>query len=122
MKKVLSTALLTLATLCLLAPAALAAGAEALDAAGADNRFTAYAFLAIGSGIGMGIAALGGALAQGKAASAALEGIARNPGAADKLFTPMLLGLAFVESLVIFTFVIAFLLMNLIKFVPLPVG
>ncbi len=107
MKKVLSTALLTLITLCAIAPVALAQAGGA-----ADNSFTVGAFLAIGAGIGMGIAALGGALGQGKAASAALEGIARNPGAADKLFTPMLLGLAFVESLVIFTFVIAFLLMG----------
>jgi F-type H+-transporting ATPase subunit c len=39
----------------------------------------------------------------------ALEGIARNPGAADKLFTPMLLALALMESLVIFTLVSIFL-------------
>lgn len=106
MKKVLSTALLTLITLCAIAPVALAQAGEG------DNSSTVGAFLAIGAGIGMGIAALGGALGQGRAAAAALEGIARNPGAADKLFTPMLLGLAFVESLVIFTFVISFLLMG----------
>ena len=40
--------------------------------------------------------------------SAALEGIARNPGAADKIFTPMILGLALIESLVIYALVIAF--------------
>ena len=56
------------------------------------------------------MAALGGALAQGRAASAALEGIARNPGASTQIFTPMLLGLAFIESLVLFTLLIAFLL------------
>lgn len=54
------------------------------------------------------IAAFGGALAQGRAAAAALEGIARNPGAAGKLFTPMILGLALIESLVIYALIIAF--------------
>ncbi|MCG3173346.1 MAG: ATP synthase subunit c [Myxococcota bacterium] len=68
----------------------------------------AYAY--IGAGIAIGLAALGGGLGQGRAASSALEGIARNPGASDKIFTPMILGLAFVESLVIFTWVIAFML------------
>lgn len=57
--------------------------------------------------IGLGIAAFGGALGQGKTAAAALEGIARNPGAQNKIFTPMILGLALIESLVIYAFVIA---------------
>ena len=60
--------------------------------------------------LGMGIAALGCGMGQGKAAGAALEGICRNPNSADKVFTPMLLGLAFIESLVIFPFVIAFMI------------
>lgn len=53
--------------------------------------------------IAMGLAAFGGTQGQSKAASAALEGIARNPGAADKIQTPMILSFAFMESLVIFT-------------------
>ncbi|HKA90674.1 MAG TPA: ATP synthase F0 subunit C [Haliangiales bacterium] len=64
----------------------------------------------MGAGIAIGIAALGGGIGQGRAAAAALDGIARNPSAADKLFTPMILGLAFVESLVIFALLIAFTL------------
>ncbi len=55
-------------------------------------------------------AVIGGTFAQGKAASVALEGIARNPAAADKLFTPMIIALALIESLVIYAFVIAFLI------------
>lgn len=66
--------------------------------------------LALSAAIVLGLAAVGGALAQGKAASTALEGIARNPEAAGKLFTPMIIGLALIESLVIYAFVIAFLL------------
>jgi len=59
--------------------------------------------------IALGIAATGGALGQGRAISAALEGIARNPSAQDKIFTPMILGLAFIESLVIFTLLLQFI-------------
>ena len=71
---------------------------------------SANSMLALSAAIVLGIAALGGALAQGKAAAAALEGIARNPAAADKLFTPMIIALALIESLVIYALVIAFML------------
>ncbi len=66
--------------------------------------------LPLGMGFGIGIAVLGGALGQGKIGSAALEGIARNPNAADKVFVPMILGLAFVESLVLFAWVLMFMI------------
>ncbi|MBL7557798.1 MAG: ATP synthase F0 subunit C [Bdellovibrionaceae bacterium] len=64
--------------------------------------------LAIAAAICMGVAVLGGTLSQGKAAAAALDGIARNPAAQDKIFTPMLLSLALIESLVILGFLVAF--------------
>ena len=76
-------------------------------AAGGDSTY----LRSFGVAIALGIAALGGALGQGKAVSAALEGIARNPATADKLFTPMILGLVFIESLVIYALVIAFMKM-----------
>lgn len=63
----------------------------------------------VGAALGMGIAALGCGMAQGRAAAAALEGIARNPQASDKIFTPFLLGLVFIETLVLFTFGMGFL-------------
>lgn len=66
--------------------------------------------IAIGAGIAIGVAACGGGLGQGKAAAGALEGIARNPGAAAKVQTPMIIALALIESLVIYALVIAFLL------------
>ena len=75
----------------------------------ADNGFSASGWLAIAAGLAIGLAGSGAALGQGKAAAAALEGIARNPGAADKLLTPLLLSLAFMEALGILAFVIAFL-------------
>jgi F-type H+-transporting ATPase subunit c len=68
------------------------------------------AVLAIASALAISLAAIGGAFAQGKAASVALEGIARNPAASDKLFVPMIIALALIESLVIYAFVIAFMI------------
>ncbi len=68
------------------------------------------AALALAAGIGIGLASFGGALGQGRAAASALEGIARNPGASDKIFVPMIIGLALIESLVIYALVIAFTL------------
>lgn len=67
---------------------------------------------AFAAGIGIAIAALGGALGQGRAAAAALDGIARNPNASDKMFTPMILGLALIESLVIYSLLISYLLQS----------
>ena len=66
--------------------------------------------IALGAGLAISIAALGGGIGQGIAVSAALEGIARNPNASDKIFTPMIVGLALIESLVIYGLVIAFIL------------
>ena len=67
-------------------------------------------WIAMAAGLAIGLAALGGALGQARAAAAALDGIARNPGSADKVFTPLILGLALIESLVIYALIIAFLL------------
>jgi len=61
----------------------------------------------LGTVIGLGIAAAGGALGQGRVAASTLEGIARNPGASGQMLLPLILGLAFVESLVIFTLLVA---------------
>lgn len=65
-----------------------------------------YASLA--AALAIAVAAFGGAIAQGRTASAALEGIARNPAAQGKIFVPMIIGLALIESLVLYAFVIAF--------------
>ena len=74
----------------------------------ANPAFAADGDVAMAAGLAIGIAAVGGALGQGRAAAAALEGIARNPQASGKLFTPMIIGLALIESLVIYALVIAF--------------
>ena len=83
---------------------------EAGAQAAGDNVFSMFSIMALAAGLGIGVAAFGGAFAQGRAAAAALEGIARNPGAADKMFTPLILGLALIESLVIYAFVITILI------------
>jgi F-type H+-transporting ATPase subunit c len=57
----------------------------------------------------MAIAAFGGALGQGKVASSACEGIARNPGAAGAIRAAMILGLVFIETLALFTLAIIML-------------
>lgn len=74
-------------------------------AGGAGGAKAAYALAAA---IAIGIAAMGGALGQGKAAAAALDGIARNPAAQGKIFVPMIISLALIESLVIYALIIAF--------------
>jgi len=61
-------------------------------------------------GLCISLAAIAGTLAQGKSIAAGLEGIARNPGAAGKIQTPMIIGLAFQESLVLYALVVAFML------------
>ncbi len=81
--------------------------ATEVKAHGLANNF---GLIALGAGLGIGLAALGGGIGQGRAAGSALEGIARNPGAAGQIRGPMILGLALIESLVIYALIIALLL------------
>ncbi|GIW71955.1 MAG: hypothetical protein KatS3mg102_1497 [Planctomycetota bacterium] len=67
-------------------------------------------YLVLATAFPLGIAAFGGALAQGRAIGSACEGIARQPEAAGSIQTAMIIGLALIESLVIYALVIAFLL------------
>ena len=67
--------------------------------------------LALALGLGLPLAAFGGALGQGRAAAAALEGIARQPEAAGRIQTAMIIALALIESLVIYA-LLAFFLLN----------
>ena len=82
------------------------------DAGAAAARAGAGGWIGLGAGLGIGLAAAGGALGQGRASSAFLDGVSRNPGASDKVFVPMILGLVFIESLAIYALIIAFLLLN----------
>ncbi len=68
--------------------------------------------MALAIGFALGIAAFGGAFSQGKTAAAAVEGLARNPSVGGRLIVPMILGLAFIESLFLFTWVGMLFIMN----------
>src|SRR5687767_14743230 len=61
----------------------------------------------------LGIAAAAGAIGQSRAIVAACEGIARNPGAAGPIRLAMIIGLALIESLVIYALLIAFFVYQL---------
>ena len=108
MKK--KTVLLRMAILAGLLTIALPAVAMASEGAAAEGGFLKEFGLAIGAGLGLGLAVFGGGLGQGRTAAAALEGIARNPGASDKMFVPMIIGLALIESLVLYMFIISIFL------------
>src|ERR1044072_1540589 len=69
----------------------------------ADRGGNSWVFPALGS-FAVGPAAFGAALGDGRAIAAACEGTARNPGAGGRIFTMLLLGLALIETLVLFTF------------------
>jgi F-type H+-transporting ATPase subunit c len=97
MRKVLYL-LVTLALVLLVSPAAFA---QEAPAAGTN-------WVPIAAGFGMALAAFGGALGQSKVASAACEGMARNPGAAGAIRAAMILGLVFIETLALLTLVIIF--------------
>jgi F-type H+-transporting ATPase subunit c len=85
----------------------------AVAAEGAEGASTGdwlKPFIALSAGVAIAFSSAFGALGQGKAIAAALSGIARNPGAAGKITTPMIIGLAMIESLVIYALVISLIL------------
>ena len=88
-----------------LAALLLATPAFAQGAAAAPSTW----YVSIGAGLGMAIAAGLCGIGQGKATASATEALARNPGARPGIFIFLILGLAFIESLALFTFVIIFL-------------
>jgi F-type H+-transporting ATPase subunit c len=87
--------------------AAAPALAQATQAA-ADNESSVNKYKALAAGFGFAIAAGLGALGQSRIAASAVEGAARNPGAAGRIQTMMILGLALIESLVLFALLIVF--------------
>lgn len=72
----------------------------------------AIAAMALAIGLAMGFAVLGAAIGQGYAANGALNGVARQPEMAGRIQMLLLLSLAFIESLVLFTFFLAFQLLG----------
>jgi F-type H+-transporting ATPase subunit c len=99
--------LLAVTAIVVLFSGAAMAAAEAAAPAGDSSTKAA---LAIAAGLAIAIGAFGAALGQGRLAAAAMESIGRNPNAADRIQLPMILGLAFIEALALYAFVIAFFL------------
>ena len=73
-----------------------------------DNAESVSKYKALAAGFGFAIAAGLGALGQSRIAASAVEGAARNPGAAGRIQIMMIIGLALIESLVLFALVIVF--------------
>ena len=95
-----------LSALALLASAITVAAQPANTAAEGGTSYKGY--VAIAAGIGFAIAVFGGAIGQSRIGAAACEGAARNPGAAGRIQTMMILGLALIESLVLFALLVVF--------------
>ena len=86
-------------------------GVASAQAAEAPTGSWLGPFTVIAAGIGMAIAAGLCGLGQGRAVAAAVEAMARQPGAAARIQTAMIIGLALIESLAIYTLVIAIILL-----------
>jgi F-type H+-transporting ATPase subunit c len=99
----IATKLVNIAAVAVAALTPLAAAVAEETQGGASSSFGP-----IGAGLAIGVAALGGALGQGKVVGSMLESFGRNPSVGGKLLVPMILGMALIESLVILAFVIAF--------------
>ncbi len=100
MRKQWKAALISATTMLLASPAFAAEGYDG----------SAKGMVALAAGLAIGIAAVGAGLGQGRAVAAAMESIGRNPNAADRIQTPMIIGIAFMEALAIYALVIAFFL------------
>lgn len=102
MSRVVSAVMVVLALVFVASPSFAQAGAPAGSNVGG--------LIALAAGLGIGIAAFGVALGQGRATAAAMESIGRNPNSADRIFVPMIIGLALMEALCLYALVIAFFL------------
>ena len=100
--RILSYLFMGMSALCFVVPAY----AQGASAASETN------WVAAAAGIAMAIAAAGCGVGQGKASAAANEGIARNPSAKASIQTALIIGLAFIESLAIYTLLVIFVKMK----------
>ncbi|HXY55390.1 MAG TPA: ATP synthase F0 subunit C [Nitrospirota bacterium] len=108
MKRKIAAIMLLVFSLMLIASASFAAEA---GAAPESAKLSFFATVALASAIGIGIAALGTGIGMGLGIGRAVEGIARNPEASGKIMTTMIVGLALIESLAIYTLVVVLILL-----------
>jgi F-type H+-transporting ATPase subunit c len=109
MRKQVLMVMLVLAVLAVAAPV-MAEGAAAPEQANANVIKNMWQFIA--AAFVLGVAAFGGALGQSKAIVAACMSMGRNPGAAGPVRITMIVGVAFIESLVIYALLIAFVILG----------
>ncbi len=107
MRKSTLIVVFALVLLALVAPAFAQEGGQAAASPPGGNMWKF-----IGAAFVLGVAAFAGALGQGKAVASACTSMGRNPGAAGPVRITMLLGVAFIESLVIYALVIAFMILG----------
>lgn len=105
MKRIWSALLVIAATAVVVASPGLALAAEE-----SGGGVSGLGLIALAAGLAVGLPTFGAALGQGRATAAAMESIGRNPNSADRIFTPMIIGLALMEALGLYGLVIAFLL------------
>ena len=114
MKKLAALLVLLIAVLALSVPAS-AAGEDAaapvtVTATAGSNENDVTASKAMASGVMIGIACLGGALGMGIAVAKTTEAIARQPEAAGPIRTAMMMGLVFIETVIIYALIVAILI------------
>lgn len=105
MRKFLVTALSTVAFM------SLAAVAFAQDGGSAKLDSTGLMVVCVSATLCMSLSVMVAALAQGWGLKTACDGIARNPEASGKIMQPLIIGLAFIESLAIYSLVINLILL-----------
>ncbi len=96
--------------------ASAAVAMAAPDTAVTSSALDAIGKLALGAGIGTGLASFGPGIGQGLAVMGAVQGMARNPEATNTLRTNMIIGLAIMESLTIYGLVVALILLYAFPF------
>jgi len=106
-KKSFAIMLLVIGLMLITSVAFAAEAAVAPDSA----KLSFYGSVAAASAIGMGLAALGTGIGMGLGIGRSTEGIARNPEASGKIMTTMIVGLALIESLAIYTLVVVLILL-----------
>ena len=99
MRRTLSYIFMVMAILCFAMP---------VFAQGGEAAASGVNWVAIAAGFSMAIASAICGLGQGKATAAAMEGLARNPAARPGIQLGLIIGLAFIESLALYTLVIIF--------------
>ena len=103
MRKMVMTLLNTVAMVLVSSAAMAAEGGTVIDS-------STVSMIAIGTAVGMGLAALGTGIGMGFGLRGACEGTARNPDVSGKITVTMLIGLALIESLAIYTLVVDLIL------------